>query len=143
MEKLARILVPVDASRGAAKAVKLATELALATGAVIDILHVSYFDPKTDSDTKSWLDTSILDSAADEEKLVLDRARALLPTEIQAKFHHRTGIPTDEILSFADESKADLIVVGARGLGIVESFFLGSVSQEIVERATVTVAVAK
>ena len=52
-------------------------------------------------------------------------------------------IPADEILRFAEEKGHELIVVGGRGLSGVKGFLLGSVSQEIVERATVSVAVAK
>ena len=53
--KRKRILVPVDGSEGSAQAVALAADLALATDCTLDILHVSYFDSKTDSQADSWL----------------------------------------------------------------------------------------
>ena len=59
MKNLTRILVPVDSSAGADRAVTLAADLALATGAVLDVLHVSYFDADTDDDNESWLPASI------------------------------------------------------------------------------------
>jgi len=34
-------------------------------------------------------------------------------------------------VSFANEHEADLIVIGARGLGSVETFLLGSVSHKV------------
>lgn len=143
MEKLTRIVVPVDASRGAARAVELASTLAAATGAELDVLHVSYFAPETDAIEATWLDTSVVDSVAAEEEAALTQARQIIPTGVTANYHHRTGIPADAIIDFARERGAGLIVVGARGLGMMEGFLLGSVSQEIVERATIAVAVAK
>lgn len=143
MGKLTRILVPVDASRGARRAVALAAELAAATGAELDVLHVSYFDPETDAIEATWLDASVVEPVADEERAALEQARELIPETVQAAYHHRTGTPADAILEFARESGTGLIVVGARGLGVVEGFLLGSISQEIVERATVAVVVAK
>ena len=143
MEKLSYILVPVDGSAGSAKAVKLAATLALATNANLMILHVSYFDSNTDSDESSWLPDSIAGSVGSEEQSALAGARKLLPPQIAVSYHTRTGIPADEIIAFAEANQVDLIVVGGRGLGIVEGFLLGSVSQEVVERATVTTLVAK
>ena len=51
MERLARILVPVDGSGASDQAVRFAAILADATGASVDILHVSYFDSSTDAET--------------------------------------------------------------------------------------------
>ena len=42
--KLARILVPIDASEGAGRAAAFAVNLAEITGADVDVLHVTYFD---------------------------------------------------------------------------------------------------
>ncbi|HEY9022120.1 MAG TPA: universal stress protein, partial [Paracoccaceae bacterium] len=43
----------------------------------------------------------------------------------------RAGQPARTIVSFAKEHEADLIVIGARGLGSVETFLLGSVSHKV------------
>lgn len=44
--------------------------------------------------------------------------------------------PADEILKCAEETGADLIVLGRRGLGSVKSLLLGSVSQKVSHEAT-------
>ena len=54
----------------------------------------------------------------------------------------RAGNPPREILRFAEEHDAP-IVIGGRGLSRVEGFFLGSVSQEIMEKAKGTVLIVK
>lgn len=51
--------------------------------------------------------------------------------------------PASAILDEAHAAGADLIVVGSRGLGSIESLLLGSVSTEVVERSPVPVLVAR
>ena len=55
----------------------------------------------------------------------------------------RLGNPADEILNIAQERKADLIVTGAKGLGAIGRFLLGSVSTRVVQHATCSVLVVR
>ena len=141
--KRKRILVPVDGSEGSAQAVALAGEVALATGCTLDILHVSYFDSKTDSQADSWLPDEVAGDVGNRQQEVLDKARASLPENLVADFHLRTGNPVEEILRFAHQQQDWLIVVGGRGLGAVEGFLMGSVSQQLLEESPVSVLVAR
>jgi len=141
--KRKRILVPVDGSEGSAQAVALAGEVALATGCTLDILHVSYFDSKTDSQADSWLPDEVAGDVGNQQQEVLDKARASLPENLVADFHLRTGNPVEEILRFAHQQQDWLIVVGGRGLGAVEGFLMGSVSQQLLEESPVSVLVAR
>jgi nucleotide-binding universal stress UspA family protein len=50
----------------------------------------------------------------------------------------RGGDPASEIVAAADESGADCIVVGSRGLGNFGSFVLGSVSDKVNHSASCT-----
>jgi nucleotide-binding universal stress UspA family protein len=53
------------------------------------------------------------------------------------------GRPASAIVDAARKGKADLIVVGSRGHGTIESMLLGSVSAEVIDRAPVPVLVAR
>ncbi|HKY71350.1 MAG TPA: universal stress protein [Nitrospira sp.] len=53
------------------------------------------------------------------------------------------GNPADEILKVADTHEADLIVTGAKGLGAVGRFLLGSVSTRVVQHAGCSVLVVR
>jgi nucleotide-binding universal stress UspA family protein len=55
----------------------------------------------------------------------------------------RLGQPADEILKVAESHKADLIIMGAKGLGAIARFFLGSVSQKIVQHSHCSVLVVR
>ena len=53
------------------------------------------------------------------------------------------GNPADEILKAAETHQADLIVTGAKGLGAVGRFLLGSVSTRVVQHAHCSVLVVR
>jgi nucleotide-binding universal stress UspA family protein len=53
------------------------------------------------------------------------------------------GRPADMILAKAMDSKADLIVVGRRGIRGIERFLIGSVSSSIISHSEVDVLVVK
>jgi len=55
----------------------------------------------------------------------------------------RLGNPADEVMNVADQHKADLIVCGAKGLGAIARFLLGSVSTKIVQHSSCSVLVVR
>ena len=144
MEKFSRILVPVDGSAGSLKALETAILLARSSGATLDILYVSYFASKTDTENLvSWLPESLTRPVAPAVHDALGRAEERVRGRAAYELHERTGNPAREILRFSEEHDGEPIIMGGRGLGRVEGFFLGSVSQEIMEKAAGTVLVVK
>lgn len=141
--KLSRILVPVDASDTSSRALRFAAQLAEEMEAKLDVLHVTYFTSETDAQEESWLPEDIAGDVRSDEAATQAMVRRCLPEDFAYVYHRRTGMPVEEILQFAEESLPDLIVTGGRGLGVVEGFFAGSVSQELVERAQTAVMVVK
>jgi len=55
----------------------------------------------------------------------------------------RTGKPVEQILAEIQTYGADLLVVGARGRGMVGRWFLGNTAYQLVERATVPVVIVR
>ncbi len=55
----------------------------------------------------------------------------------------KLGNPAEEILNVAHQHKADLIITGAKGLGAIGRFLLGSVSTRVVQHATCSVLVVR
>lgn len=51
--------------------------------------------------------------------------------------------PADAICNYAENNKIDLIVIGSKGAGEIQRFFVGSVSQKVVEYAPCSVHVVK
>ena len=52
------------------------------------------------------------------------------------------GPEAESILKVAESRKADLIVMGTRGLGMLKSYLVGSVSRKVIHHASCPVMVA-
>jgi nucleotide-binding universal stress UspA family protein len=75
-------------------------------------------------------------SKREDGERLLDRVQSLLPMHAGPSTKHlRIGSPTEVIVSMAEEQKADLIVMGARGLGPIKERLLGSVSHRVLTLA--------
>lgn len=145
MQAFARILVPVDGSEHSDRAVKKAAVIAQLCQSDLDLLYVSYLDGDTDARVEaiSWLPDAVAGSVTRVSKAILEHARAQVPPAVSLQMHTETGTPAKAILAFAKAHDCDLIVVGGRGLGIMEGLLLGSVSQYLVEHAKCPVLVVK
>ena len=63
--------------------------------------------------------------------------RTSFPVQEQLK----EGLEAELILKIAEDCKADLIVMGTRGLGTVKGFLVGSVSRKVIHYAVCSVMV--
>jgi nucleotide-binding universal stress UspA family protein len=79
---------------------------------------------------------SLEQSMREDGERLLNRVQSLLPMHAGPSTKClRIGSPAETIVSMAEEQKADLIVMGARGLGPVKERLLGSVSHRILTLA--------
>ncbi len=75
-------------------------------------------------------------SMREDGERLLNRVQSLLPLHAgPTKKHLQIGSPAEVIISMAEEQQADLIVMGARGLGPIKERLLGSVSHRILTLA--------
>lgn len=76
---------------------------------------------------------------------ILHESLAQVPDFLRPKVQTISSIgeTSSEILTAADEHKADLIVVGARGLGPLARFILGSVSRKVVHTGKLPILVVR
>ena len=135
------ILVAIDDSDGSRAAVDEAVGLAGPLGAHITFLSVRKA-PSTLLGTPYYecrlaRDLGVARAAVNN---ALAKARE---TGVDARAEVLEGSAVDEILSFADNSHADLIVMGSRGHGALAGALLGSVSSAVAQHANVPVLVAK
>jgi nucleotide-binding universal stress UspA family protein len=80
--------------------------------------------------------TALEQSMREDGERLLDRVQSLLPLHAgPTKKHLQIGSPAEVIISMAEEQHADLIVMGARGLGPIKERLLGSVSHRILTLA--------
>ena len=134
------ILVPVDGSEGADRAIEKAVMLAQTCGAKLNFLYVANINQLA---INAVLSDAILDSVTKAGNVILDRPLEMVPAGVAKESFSDTGSPAVVILDFAETNDIDLIVMGSRGLGVVKGVLLGSVSQYVVEQSKCPVLVVK
>jgi nucleotide-binding universal stress UspA family protein len=142
-----RIVVGTDGSETAGEAVRQAVDLAKMAGATLSI--VSAYAPIPDRKVKDQQRDAPADvqyelGPREDVNLVLDAAAADARKEgIEVQTHPIEGDPAEGILSVAEETKADLIVVGNKGMTGARRFLLGSVPNNISHHAPCSVMVVR
>ena len=76
-------------------------------------------------------------------RLVEQSVRKLVKAGFTAEPLCQLGKPAEEIMKVASKQHADLIVMGAKGLGAIARFLLGSVSTRVVQHANCSVLVVR
>jgi len=134
-----RIVVGTDGSETASEAVKRAIELAKMSGAKLEI--VSAFEPISQEQLRGESaelpgDVRHAVNPREDVSLKLDGAAGDAKKEgLEVQTHPREGDPADAILDVAEETEADLIVVGNKGMTGAKRFLLGSVPNKISHHA--------
>lgn len=133
-----RILVGVDGSEGAARAARWAAELAHRIDATLELVHVY--------DAPEAVQLGLRGPAEREPKSEGAR-RALAAAEeaigglMPVERYFAAGRPASEIVARAEETEADLVVLGSLGVRSLEGVMLGSVAKVVIERAARPVTV--
>ncbi|MET0558834.1 MAG: universal stress protein [Solirubrobacterales bacterium] len=142
-----RIVVGTDGSETAGEAVRQAVDLAKLTGAELSI--VSAYSPVSDRRVKDTQNEAPADvqyeiGPREEVNLVLDAAAAAARKEgIEVQTHPVEGEPAEAILNVAEDTKADLIVVGNKGMTGARRFLLGSVPNNVSHHAPCSVIIVR
>lgn len=144
MIEVKHILVPVDGSETAMRAVRHAIVLAECYNAELEFLYVSHLAEETDSKLPglSWLGNAA-GSVKKVSDAILENAAECVQGRVLFTTCKQVGIPDKVIAKYAIEQAVDMIVIGGRGLGLVKGFLLGSVSQSLLENAGCPVVIVK
>jgi nucleotide-binding universal stress UspA family protein len=138
-----RIVVGTDGSATAAEAVAKAVELAKLSGAGLNI--VSAYQPhakRRDDAGQAPSDVQYELGPREDVNLVLDGAAARARKEgVEVQTHAVEAEAADAILNVAEETKADLIVVGNKGMTGARRFLLGSVPNNVSHHAPCSVMI--
>lgn len=131
-----RILVGVDGSAHADRAICVAAKIAKASGADLTLLAVRSLPQAIESGERASLEESH-DALVDLRPPFLKRAKekAALAGAPGVETAAAVGDPAEEIVNAARRRQADVIVVGRRGRGRVTSLVFGSVSQKTIHLA--------
>jgi len=129
---LSNILVCVDGSTHATKALNYALSLAEKMGSRITLLNVQ----------ESRFHRASPDVAMElGGRVLVDSLSVVEKRKLAAEKRLESGVPSDVIVDVAEKGNHDLIVLGSRGLGTVKRFLLGSVSDDVSYKAKCSVLI--
>jgi len=129
--EIGRILLADDGSEPADRARRLAVELAAQHHAKLSIVYVQ--EPFQD-EADAQRTVAVARSMAEDRNVSYD-----VMTEAPVGITN----PGRRIVTAAEDCAADIIVIGARGLGGIGRLLLGSVSSYVVHHAPCSVLVAR
>ena len=141
------IVVGTDGSDTAGEAVREAIELAKAVGARVDL--VSAYEPVSGSRLREEArqapsDMQWMVNPREEVDATLRHAAERVEAAgVEVSTFAREGDPADAILDVAEERRADLIVVGNKGMTGAKRFLLGSVPNKVSHHAPCSVLIIR
>jgi nucleotide-binding universal stress UspA family protein len=139
-----RILVAIDGSEHAQRALGEAIDLAQLSNARLTVMTVQQRTSTliVGGPVVPPVDTRGLDEALQQEhERLLEGAIGQVPQDVSVVKALAQGSPASAIIEQARKDGNDLIVLGSRGRGEVASMLLGSVSHQVLQRSTVPVLV--
>ncbi len=134
-----KILVPTDFSTSSYNAFMTAKKFAKASNGTILLLHVVEEPSATFSTTGESLEDSMEQVyVAKLMKKVTEELQALKEAneDVKIEIHRKVGDPFKEIKDLIQWEKADLVVMGEKGVAEMEDFFIGSLTDKVVRAST-------
>lgn len=136
-----KMVVGYDGSESSRKAVEWAVSLAGSLKndiVVVSVVKLPEFSPSIDEIDEAYADGEKYYRPL-LEKIVKygEEQGVLIQTEILR------GHPAESIVRYAFDRKADLIIMGTRGMGGFKNLIIGSVAQKVVSYSKVPVLVIK
>ena len=139
-KKIKKILVPLDGSKNSIRGLDNAISIARTCQATITGIYILPVYPRNLVDA---VIPYVMHPEKEAKKFLADARKRAAQKGILFKSKIIWGSPTTEIQDMTKGKKFDLIVIGARGMGSVKEFFLGSVSNAIVHKSKIPVMVVK
>jgi len=141
------IVVGTDGSETATEAVRNAVDLAKSVGAKVQI--VSAYEPVSsqrlrEETNQAPEDMQWMVNPREDVDATLEAAAEIgAEAGVEVERFARQGDPADAILDVAEETKADLIIVGNKGMTGARRFLLGSVPNKVSHHAPCSVLIIR
>jgi nucleotide-binding universal stress UspA family protein len=133
------IVVAVDGSDCAARAVSVAGDLAEAFGGEVVVVHLA-------GTIAAWTTAVEIETPEEAGNLADEAVRSLKDRGVSARAEvHSTvrGAVAHRIVELSEAVGADLIVMGSRGLSDITGLLLGSTAHRVLHQAHVPVLIVK
>jgi nucleotide-binding universal stress UspA family protein len=144
-----RILVPLDGSELAERALPYATDLARQLGATLTLLRVvNSLELTAAQSFSSYLPAEVYDAAFEDARRAareyLEVVASRLSAEgLQVDWVVRTGDPAGEVIEHGREGHADLVVMSTHGRSGLGRWVYGSVADRVLRGGTIPVLLVR
>ena len=140
-----KILIPVDGSANAQRAVEHVIEYVAALKEIPQLLLLNVQWNVAGGNVKLFINQQTIDDYYREQGLVaLKSARAALESAaLPYRYHISVGTPAEAIAQYAVEQGVDQIVMGRQGQGGLQTLLLGSVVNKVLHLASCPVLLVK
>jgi nucleotide-binding universal stress UspA family protein len=143
-DSMKKIVIATDGSESAQQALEFGLDLAAEQGATPFLVHVAPAVDVVPSAGFAVPAQTVPHEPEHQDRVALREAAEIAAKKgVTAKTELLVGFPADEIVAFADNIDADLIVVGSRGHGAIASALLGSVSRAVLHNSRRPVLVVR
>ncbi|MDZ7688534.1 MAG: universal stress protein [Halobacteriales archaeon] len=136
-----RFIVAVDGSDESDDALRYAVSLAEPLGASVEVVHA--ITPEIYSDEGRMLIEDMSDAEARAESVLADAEVVAEKEGFDVKTESLYGDAVEEVTRYVEETNADAVFVGHRGVSTEYEDVVGSVAQELVRKASVPVTVVR
>lgn len=138
--KIGKILVPLDGSQISYEGLEKSIYLAKQCKASITCLCVTFLPPNLAFESVESLDST----ARKNIDQILEKAKVIVEKN-EMDFHSEIifGNAAQKILSYANQWKFDLIVIGSRGAGSKDESFIGSVANGVLHHSKIPILIIK
>ncbi len=144
MIQVQRILVPLDFSRHVDSILEWAAHLAEEHQSRLLLLHAYHLPVEFQQLEGAYLPQDFWASVKNEAEQNLNRyAEPLRAKGLTVELIVREGYPATVIEEEAVEQRADLIVIGTRGLSGLKHLLLGSIAERVVQKSPCPVLTVK
>jgi len=137
IDDVTRILVPLDFSEHANNGLRHAKHMADTYGAKLDLLHiVEEMVQPAFYELAGVAPEKVREARKQKSREEMERLfRESAGPEVEVDYHVIVGRATQDIVGFAKETDADLIVIATLGLTGIQHLLLGSVAEKVVRMA--------
>lgn len=150
VDNLTKIIVPLDGSENALRALKHAISLAQAADMELHLLHAFPVGSTVLMDllhypeiAKAKAEGQLRRAREEEAARIFPVARERVPEGLTAEEISVTGDPAEEIIEYARKHPEAMIVMGTRGNSEVVDLLIGSVASKVVHHASCPVTVIR
>ncbi|MFD1039309.1 universal stress protein [Virgibacillus byunsanensis] len=136
-----KILLATDGSEHSKRAAENAFNIAKCSpDSKIEVIYVVDHDKVKSNVLQNWNSADLGDK---QKERMDDVDRISRETGVPYEIKNFQGDPGPVIVEYANENDFEIVVIGSRGLNVLQEFVLGSVSHKVAKRAKCPVLIVK